>query len=174
MRKDLLDWARTFSPQFAGGADIGVHVCDPLSRCALLTYSYRSCEKIPERAKAFHPSADGQGRRGRNENKAVVVCESLRLGAFARDCLYFHSFYRHAADLVVVNTGRARWRGHGPGRRHKGQCLRHPRGSKGVQIRVMLVLTQSSKHARTKVRPPPRYLRPSGLTSPRNNPLGRA
>jgi hypothetical protein len=27
---------------------------------------------------------------------------------------------------LVVNIGRARWRGDGPGRRHKGRCL-HPR-----------------------------------------------
>ncbi len=40
-----------------------------------------SCEIIPGRAKAFHAKA--QSRRGRKENKAVVLCESLRLGVFA-------------------------------------------------------------------------------------------
>jgi hypothetical protein len=41
----------------------------------------RSCEIIPGRAKAFHAKA--QSRRRRKENKAVVLCESLRLGVFA-------------------------------------------------------------------------------------------
>jgi hypothetical protein len=41
----------------------------------------RSDEKVLERAKAFH--AKTQSRKGRKENKAVGLCESLRLGVFA-------------------------------------------------------------------------------------------
>jgi hypothetical protein len=40
-------------------------------------------KKIPGRAKAFHPANAGQSPRRRKEKKAVILCESLRLGVFA-------------------------------------------------------------------------------------------
>jgi hypothetical protein len=41
----------------------------------------RSCEKMLGRAKAVHAKAPR--RKGRKENKGVVICPALRLSAFA-------------------------------------------------------------------------------------------
>ena len=41
---------------------------------------------------------------GANKNKVVVLCESLRLGVFAGDCLFLHSFKTMSEPPRVRNT----------------------------------------------------------------------
>jgi REP element-mobilizing transposase RayT len=59
----------------------------------------RTCEKIPQRSKA--PRAEAQRRGERNQNKAVVLSESLRLCVSARDS----SFFSHVPSPRITCRG---------------------------------------------------------------------